>query len=87
MMKTMLATLFTILTVSLSAVNLHAQDAHARDIAGDWQGAIKVGASTSLRIVLHIMKSDNGGWSAMFYTIDQGPDGVPASSVTLQDQT
>jgi uncharacterized lipoprotein len=85
MMKTMLAALITIMIVSMSGITLHAQDTHAQDIAGDWQGTIKVDASASLRIVLHITKSDNGGWSAMFYSIDQGPDGIPVSSVTLQE--
>ena len=43
----------------------------AQDIAGDWQGTLKAGAG--LRLILHITKSDNGGWSAMLYSIDQGP--------------
>jgi len=50
----------------------------AQDIAGDWQGTLKAGAG--LRLILHITKSDNGGWSAMLYSIDQGPDGIAVSS-------
>ena len=69
--------------LSLSGTTLHAQDTHPKNIAGDWQGTLKVGASASLRIVLHITKSDNGSWGAMLYSIDQGPEGIPVSSVTL----
>jgi len=47
---------------------------HAQDIAGDWQGNLKAG--TGLRLILHITKSDNGGWSAMLFSIDQGPEGM-----------
>jgi pimeloyl-ACP methyl ester carboxylesterase len=35
-------------------------------------------------------KKDAGnaaGWKAVLYSIDQGPDGIPVSSVTLQDST
>lgn len=71
-------------TLALSGITLHAQDTRARDIAGDWQGTLKVSASASLRIVLRITKSDSG-WSAKFYSIDQMADGIPVSSVTLQE--
>ncbi len=54
----------------------------AQDIAGAWQGTLKAG--TGLRLILHITKSDNGGWSAMLYSIDQGPDGIAVSSLTLR---
>jgi len=55
---------------------------YAQDIAGDWQGTLKTGAG--LRVILHITKGDNGGWNAMLYSIDQGPDGIKVDSVTLQ---
>jgi len=54
----------------------------AQDIAGAWQGTLKAG--TGLRLILHITKSDNGGWSAMLYSIDQGPDGIAVRSLTLR---
>ena len=54
---------------------------HAQDIAGDWQGTLKVGAG--LRVILHITKGDNVGWNGMMYSIDQGPDGIKVNSLTL----
>src|SRR5262245_54962021 len=79
-MRKMMLWIIAVAVVMLSGSTLHA----LQDIAGDWQGTLKVGATASLRIVLHITKSDNGGWSAMFYSIDQAPDGIAVSSVTLQ---
>lgn len=58
---------------------------HAQDITGDWQGTLKAGID--LRIILHIEKGDKGSWTGMLYSIDQGPDGIPFSSVTLKDST
>jgi pimeloyl-ACP methyl ester carboxylesterase len=58
--------------------------AYAQDISGDWQGTLKAGVQ-QLRIILHIAKSDNGGWNATMFSIDQQPDGIPVNSITLQD--
>lgn len=55
---------------------------HAQDIAGDWQGTLKVG-SQELRQVVHIARGNSGGWNATSYSIDQGPDPIQFSSVTL----
>jgi hypothetical protein len=54
----------------------------AQDIAGDWQGTLKAGRD--LRIIVEIAEADSGGWKAKLYSIDQGPDGIPVTSVTLQ---
>jgi len=54
---------------------------HAQDISGDWQGTLKAGAG--LRIILHVAKCDDG-WNAMFYSIDQGTEGVTVSSVSWE---
>ena len=32
-------------------------------------------------------KAEKDVWKAMLYSIDQGPDGIPVSSITLQDST
>jgi hypothetical protein len=55
---------------------------NAQDISGDWQGTLNVGGG--LRTILKIAKSDIGGWTATLYSIDQTPDGIPATSITLQ---
>lgn len=57
---------------------------HAEDIAGDWHGTVKAGGA-DLRLVLHIAKADNGGWKATLDSVDQGANGIPVTSVTLQD--
>jgi non-heme chloroperoxidase len=53
----------------------------AQDISGDWQGTLKTGAA-GLRVIVSIAKEE-GGWKATLYSIDQGPDGIPITSVTL----
>ena len=46
----------------------------AQDIAGTWQGTVETGKG--LRTVLKITKTETGGWSAMLYSIDQGPEAM-----------
>lgn len=54
---------------------------HAQDIAGDWQGTLKAG--NGFRTVLKVSHGENGSLKAIFYSIDQGPDGLPVSSITF----
>lgn len=54
---------------------------NAQDITGDWQG--KLNAAGGLRMILKVSKSDDGGWTAALYSIDQMPDPLPVSSITL----
>ena len=51
------------------------------DIAGQWQGTLRDG-KLHRRLVLKIAKAEDG-WSAAFYSIDQGAEAFAASSVTL----
>jgi pimeloyl-ACP methyl ester carboxylesterase len=67
-------------------LTLAASSLYAQDISGDWQGALKTPAA-ELRIVLHIAQETGGGWKATLFSIDQGPDGFAANSVTLQGPT
>lgn len=55
----------------------------AQDIAGDWQGTLKVGA-TEIRVVINIAKAGDGAWTATEFTPDEGSNGITANSVTLQ---
>ena len=62
------------------------------DIAGDWQGTLEFPASSSrpaarYRLVLRIAKTSDGGWTALNYSIDQGPEPMHTSGVTLQGST
>ena len=63
-------------------VMLQGRTLSAQDVAGDWQGTLKAGQE--LRIILHIEKRDNGALTGMLYSIDQGPDGISASSVVVK---
>lgn len=56
----------------------------AQNVVGDWHGTLKAGA-TELRLVLHISKSDNGGLNATLDSVDQGANGIPVTSTTLED--
>ncbi|HXO00159.1 MAG TPA: alpha/beta fold hydrolase [Candidatus Acidoferrales bacterium] len=58
--------------------------ARAQDIVGDWQGTLKIGTS-ELRLVVHITKGDDGNLKATMDSIDQGANGIPISSISLQD--
>jgi fermentation-respiration switch protein FrsA (DUF1100 family) len=55
----------------------------AQDIAGDWQGTLKAGGA-ELRVVLHIAK-DGSGFKASMDSVDQGANGIPVTSIALQD--
>ena len=68
---------------ALVGTALYAQDS-AIAIAGDWQGTLKTPRQGDLRIVVRIAKGDGGDWNARWFSIDQNPTGVPASSVTLK---
>ena len=58
----------------------------AQDIAGDWQGTLKLG-KTEIRVVINIAKRAGGGWTATEFTPDEGSNGVVASSVTFEGPT
>jgi non-heme chloroperoxidase len=84
--KLMLSTIAIVVAAGMmSGSSLYAQDVtHTQDISGDWQGTLRGSVAGDLRLIVHITKSDNGGWSGLFYIIDQSPDGIPIGSVTLE---
>jgi uncharacterized protein (TIGR03435 family) len=55
----------------------------AQDITGTWQGTLNAGGR-DLRVVYKISKADTGGLKAVMYSIDQGGQGIPVATVTLQ---
>jgi non-heme chloroperoxidase len=57
----------------------------AQDIAGTWQGTIDYFGS-QFRQVLKVSKGDSG-WHATLYSIDEGAEGSPATSVVLHGAT
>src|SRR5690349_414096 len=57
-----------------------------QNLAGDWQGVLKIGA-IELRTIIRIAKSDTGGWTGTLRSIDQGIDwgvGMATSSFTVE---
>jgi uncharacterized protein (TIGR03435 family) len=59
----------------------------AQNITGTWQGALKVNGpngSADLRTVMKISRAENDGLKALFYSIDQDPTPLGATSVTLK---
>jgi len=62
------------------------------DIAGNWQGTLEFPASGSqpglkVRIVLKIAKSSDGALTALNYAIDQSPEPMATTAVSLQGNT
>jgi uncharacterized protein (TIGR03435 family) len=70
--------LWTIAFVLVWTVALQAQD-----LTGSWQGTLNAGGR-DLRIVIKLSKADNGDLKAMFYSIDQGGQGIGAGAITVQ---
>jgi hypothetical protein len=59
----------------------------AQNITGDWQGTITPPQGKPLRMVLQVKHDDGGALKARIYSIDQGPTGDWADSITVQDST
>jgi uncharacterized protein (TIGR03435 family) len=57
----------------------------AQSLADTWQGTLHAGRD--LRIVVKISKAGDGGYKAVFYSIDQGGDGLPVTKMTVDGST
>ncbi len=53
-------------------------------LPGSWQGTLSIGG-TSLRLVLHLVRGDDGALSATLDSPDQGARGIPAGSVRFAE--
>lgn len=58
----------------------------AQDIAGDWQGTLKLSTSQP-RVLVTIAKATGAGWTATESTPDDGSNPIAASSVTFDGST
>lgn len=76
-MKRTLSWISAVLLLLTSSVTLRAQD---KDITGTWQGTLQAGQG--LRTVIKITK-DDGKLKAILYSIDQNPQPIPMSSISL----
>jgi uncharacterized protein (TIGR03435 family) len=77
-----IAALIVILGASTGAI-LAQDKAPNKDIAGNWQGTLQAGKG--LRIVMKITK-DDGKLKGISYSIDQGGQPIPITSMTLDGQ-
>jgi uncharacterized protein (TIGR03435 family) len=76
------------LFVLIAAAESRAQspaDNKVQSIADTWQGTLHAGQD--LRTVVKITKADPGGYKAVFYSIDQGGDGLPVTKITVDGTT
>src|SRR5437763_814733 len=55
-----------------------AKAAFAQNIAGTWQGTLQT-PQRALRLVMKVTRADDESLKAMFYSIDQNGQGIPAS--------
>jgi uncharacterized protein (TIGR03435 family) len=78
MKRTLLRMASLILIIGAFATALHAQE---KDITGNWQGTLQVGQG--LRTLLKISK-DDGKLKAVMYSIDQGGQVLPVTSISIQ---
>jgi uncharacterized protein (TIGR03435 family) len=58
-----------------------ASTAHAQSLAGQWQGVLQAGGR-DLRTVIRVAPGDGPTLAAVFYSIDQGAQGVTATVTT-----
>ena len=81
MKRTLLWTAALILVIGAFATSLHAQAKEEKDITGNWQGTLQAGQG--LRTLLKISK-DDGKLKAVMYSIDQGGQPLPLTSISIQ---
>ncbi len=75
-MKKLMLSLITFAAFSTGALQ-------AQDLTGTWQGTVQFGGK-ELRSVFKITKEATG-LKGMFYSIDQGGQGIPMGTISLQD--
>ncbi|HEY5214089.1 MAG TPA: TIGR03435 family protein [Acidobacteriaceae bacterium] len=68
----------------MQAAPVRAQAGPKAEIEGTWQGTLHV-PQKDLRIVLKVTKTDAGALQAVNYSIDQGGQPLPVSSITFHD--
>ncbi len=62
-----------------------AQNILAQDIVKSWEGILDVGNSMKLRVIVHILKGEDGKLSALLDSPDQGAKGIKAENVVFEN--
>jgi len=84
-MKKAALRIFAMSTLALMlGASLHAQETKNKDITGNWQGTLQAGKG--LRTVLKITQ-DDGKLKATMYSIDQGSQAIPVTSINIDGTT
>jgi uncharacterized protein (TIGR03435 family) len=75
----------------VSGPQMAASAFNSHDIAGDWQGTLEFPVqghpNAKYRLVLRIAKAPDGGWTALNYSVDQSPEPMHTSDVSLRGST
>ncbi|HEX7795083.1 MAG TPA: TIGR03435 family protein [Vicinamibacterales bacterium] len=66
----------------IALLSVSAGVAQAQGLAGTWQGTLEAGQP--LRVVITVTRSDSGALNGVFRSIDQSPQGVSVSALTLE---
>ncbi len=82
-MESMCAVFRLFAPILLLALSLAAQTS---PIEGAWEGALQL-PTAKLRLRIHVKRAEGGAWSATMDSPDQGAYGLPASSVTFENNT
>ena len=77
---------FTLASTPSRAQQPPPSTASTPELTGNWQGTLQL-SGRSLRIVLKIARSADGALTALNYSIDQTPEPMQTSGVTLQGHT
>jgi uncharacterized protein (TIGR03435 family) len=73
--------------MALSGSAFIAQSASAQNIAGTWQGTLHLPPGRDIRLVMKVTRADDESLKGVFYSIDQNPTPLNASTFTLQGAT
>ena len=75
------------LPISFGLVHAAAQTATANSITDTWQGTLHLPNGKDLRTVVKVTKDDKGALKGAMYSLDQGGQPMPMSSVSFTDGT
>lgn len=70
---------------ALAAGALVPQMMQAQSLVGIWQGTLTPPNGRDLRIQIRVSTTEADSLRALFYSIDQGPQGFPSGAVTVQN--
>jgi len=77
---------FFVLSFIFLTVNLFSQQAEEKKYESIWEGTLKISAM-SLRIVLKVIKNDDGSINAFLDSPDQGAKDIPVTSISIAEDS